>query len=125
MSSSSFYLKTNNYNVVNATIEKADCTLIPDKQLYQCDLTLNYMIDGISISNQIIILSDIKYEEHDIIEIEYLTIIVNNEDNMINLSEERVNDIINKIKSIELDFGRNRIILSFNEFINQCQSGDS
>ena len=71
LSSSSFYLKTSNYNVVKATIEKADCTFISEKQLYQCDLTLNYMIDGMAISNQIIILSEQKYEEHDIIEIDY------------------------------------------------------
>jgi hypothetical protein len=105
MSSSSFYLVKSNYNIVNATIEKADCALISDKQLYQCDLTLNYMIDGISISNQIIVFSDIKYEEYDTIEIEY------DINNFLNISKR------SDCKLLSLISGLSGIVLIFTFFL--------
>lgn len=70
-SSSSIYLVRSNYHKTIGLIEQASCVFMPDSNLYACDLTISYMIDGTSIKNQLIINSTKSYKKADSIAMEY------------------------------------------------------
>ena len=70
-SSSSIYLARSNYYITNGLIEEAKCNLIPNSNLYACDLTISYIVEGNSVTNQLIINSTKPYKKADNIGIEY------------------------------------------------------
>lgn len=82
MSSSSMFLIKSNYKTITATIEKADCKLINNTNVYFCDLNINYKIDNNLITNQLMTKSYKKYEDNDVIMIDYDT------NNYLNISME-------------------------------------
>ena len=71
ISASSIYLVRSNYYKTSGVIEESTCTLIPNSNLYACDLTISYLIKGNYITNQLVINSNIKYKVGDSIHIEY------------------------------------------------------
>ena len=71
ISSSSFYLAKSNYYRTNGIIEESKCTLIPNSNLYACDLTISYLVKGNKIINQLIINSNNPYKPGTNINIEY------------------------------------------------------
>ena len=82
LSSFIFYLPKSNYKTIIAQIEKAECEFIVTEKIYLCNLTINYTIDDILITNEILIKSDVIYKDNDLIEIEY------DKNNLLNISEK-------------------------------------
>ena len=71
MSASSFYMVRSNYSDVDGTIEQSNCIFTANSKLYSCDLTINYLVNGNKITNRIVINSEKKYKEGDIVSMEY------------------------------------------------------
>lgn len=71
MSASSLYIQRSNYSNTIATIENVSCVLIPNTNLYSCDLTINYAINNNKVSNQLIINSEQPYKKGDNVNIDY------------------------------------------------------
>lgn len=93
-SSFTFYLPKSNYKTIIAQIEKAECEFIPKERIYLCNLTINYSIDDILITNEILIKSDVIYKDNDLIEIEY------DKNNLLNISEKTNYKKISLLSSI-------------------------
>lgn len=71
MSTSSFYMVRSNYSDVDGTIEHSNCVSTANSKLYSCYLTINYLVNGNKITNRIVINSEKKYKEGDIVSMEY------------------------------------------------------
>ena len=73
ISASSFYMVRSNYSDVDGTVEQSDCVSITNSKLYSCNLTVSYLVNKNKITNQIVINSEKKYKEGDIVSMEYDT----------------------------------------------------
>lgn len=89
-----FYLPKSNYKTIIAQIKKAECEFIPRERIYLCNLIINYTIDDILITNEILVKSEVIYKDNDLIEIEY------DENNLLNISEKTNYKKISLLSSI-------------------------
>lgn len=107
-----FYLPKSNYTSTIAKIDKVECYKIPNCELYSCNLTINYSVHGIIITNQLIAKSNKIYKEGDLIKIEY------DENNFLNISLKTNYKMISYFLSISGLL----LLLMFTYFYNETKN---